>query len=102
MDNVREKLVELLDNFHRDLSPYAGNEKFFIVDDNIEQAEYLIDNGVTVQEWIPVSERLPTESGTYLVACDEGRVSWHFYYNTFPDRVTHWMPLPTPPKGKYT
>ena len=46
--DVREKLVELLDNFHRDLSPFAGNEKLFVVDDNVEQAEYLIANGVTV------------------------------------------------------
>ena len=34
--DVREKLVELLDNFHRDLSPFAGNEKLFVVDDNVE------------------------------------------------------------------
>ena len=46
--DVREKLVELLDNSHRDLSPFAGNEKLFVVDNNVEQAEYLIAHGVTV------------------------------------------------------
>lgn len=49
-NDIKEKLVELLDNFPRDLSPFAGNEKLFAVDDNVEQAEYLIAHGVTVQE----------------------------------------------------
>ncbi len=78
--DVREKLVELLDNFNRDLSKYAGNPKFFVVDDNSELADHLIANGVTVQDvpdnnaayktkatelprdfgrWIPVEERKP-------------------------------------------
>ena len=48
--DVREKLVELLDNFQRNLSPFSGNEKLFVVDDNVEQVEYLIEHGVTVQE----------------------------------------------------
>ena len=48
MPNTREKLVELLDNFNRDLSKYAGNPKFFMVDDHIELADHLIANGVTV------------------------------------------------------
>ena len=59
--DVKETLVELLDNFHRDLSPFAGNKKLFVVDNNVEQADYLIANGVTVQEWISVKDRLPEE-----------------------------------------
>ena len=46
----REKLIELLDGFNRDLSKYAGDPKFFVVDDNIELADHLIANGVTVRE----------------------------------------------------
>lgn len=65
--DVREKLVELLDNFHRDLSPFAGNEKLFVVDDNVEQAEYLIEHGVTVQEWVSVDDRLPQYTDEYNV-----------------------------------
>ena len=57
----REKLIELLDGFNRDLSKYAGDPKFFVVDDNIELADHLIANGVTVQEWISVKDRLPEE-----------------------------------------
>ena len=53
--DMKEKLVELLDNFNRNLSPFAGDSRYFMVDDNIEQVEYLIINGVTVQKhgcWI--------------------------------------------------
>ena len=104
--DVREKLVELLDNFHRDLSPFAGNEKMFVVDDNIEQAEYLIDNGVTVQEWVSVKDRLPNLFENVLVFRD-GKISidyneengW-FAYDLNGKRVTCWMPLPEKPKGE--
>ena len=126
--DVREKLVELLDNFHRDLSPFAGNEKLFVVDDNVEQAEYLIEHGVTVQEWIPVTEKLPErekevllivhgwEDRLYYTGClhrqeaerswmtgIESKASdwkiWGFSYLREPI-VTHWMPMPDPPKGE--
>ena len=113
---VREKLVELLDNFHRDLSPFAGNEKLFVVDDNVEQAEYLIEHGVTVQEWISVEDRLP-EEGEYVLCVLKGfnyggkiqvckfvpadkftdKPYFEHFRNGFPS-VTHWMPLPQPPK----
>ena len=56
--NVREKLIEILRKpiFPRELA------------DPIEAvADYLLDNGVTVQEWIPVTERLPD-----LIPCNVG------------------------------
>ena len=61
--DVREKLIELLRNSpHLDtIKGYKGNDCTF------EQgADWLIANGVTVQEWAPVTERLPEEkvSGT--------------------------------------
>lgn len=61
--------------------------------------------------WIPVKERLPEESGSYLIV-DSGHVTEAYYgkewagdnwtdpvemYMTF--HPTHWMPLPEPPKG---
>ena len=102
--DVREKLVELLDNFHRDLSPFAGNEKLFVVDDNVEQAEYLIEHGVTVQEWVSVDDRLPDKPMKCLVYTKRGDCCGYdiLYYNqgfySQYDNVTHWMPLPEPPE----
>ena len=53
--NVREKLIELLDRFVYD--EWYGNDDI---------ADKLISNGVTVQEWISVDNRLPDETGRYL------------------------------------
>ena len=117
--DVREKLVELLDRFVYD--EWYGNGDI---------AEKLISNGVTVQEWISVDDRLPERDGAYLVTIeyfgkrqgidiryftidgekvDEYELAgqkcvWFFYdseYGYVPtDSVTHWMPLPEPPKGE--
>ena len=55
-----------------------------------------------VQEWISVKDRLPDETKDeyVLAACDyhgkinvETRKMWHI-----DSAVTHWMPLPAPPK----
>ena len=74
----------------------------------------LIENGVTVKEWISVTERLPEESGYYLVFTDIGRIALLSYskkYQAFYAHddsyseeyvipVTHWMPMPAQPKGE--
>lgn len=112
---VKEKLVELLDRFVYD--EWYGNGDI---------AEKLISNGVTVQEWISVDDRLPDETGRYLavkkrIAPDElggnrtDIVILRFFVDKgfrmpthIPDwineeineEVTHWMPLPEPPKGE--
>lgn len=75
-------------------------------------ADHLIANGVTMQQWIPVSERLPEIYTHVLVhipwekpftAVHEGWRCPHgdWYADGFtrtPREVTHWMPLPEPPK----
>ena len=127
--DVREKLVELLDNFHRDLSPFAGNEKLFVVDDNVEQAEYLIEHGVTVQEWINSEEMLPEfpclaidvngnsvfiPDGILTIKDKHGE--WCINASLakevslidgtkmdaliWENRIAYWMPIPQPPKGE--
>lgn len=103
MLNTREKLIELLKK---------GGVAF-----PISTADHLIANGVTVPDtnvgkWIPVSDP-PGKKGCYIVTvkhwCDGKPVTREAFYNIsgwiscergvdITERVTHWMPLPEPPK----
>lgn len=107
----REKLVELLDyiRYSQEFSCYD----FYDMSDAAESiADFLISKGVTVQEWISAKEP-PKEwkdaYGTlinYLVYMPEYGVDVGNYMqpaNTWlcmglPGKVTHWMPMPKPPK----
>ena len=67
--DVREKLVELLGNIylpvmdgHNTIGEYNIPHKF-----KEKIADYLIRNGVTVQEWISVDDRLPQYTDEYNV-----------------------------------
>ena len=93
------------------------------------KADCLIANGVTIQEdchwateqaykngyekgrqdavkWIPVTERLPEENTAVLTYRESGiqaEFRWHKGWDNdefTPCQVTHWMPLPEPPKGE--
>lgn len=74
-------------------------------DDAADLAEFLMENGVTVQRWIPVSERLPTAEDAvnghvYAFGRDTktgGEWPWDAIRN-HPDWFTHWTRLPEPPK----
>ena len=118
--DVREKLVELLRNSpHLDtIKGYKGNDCTF------EQgADWLIANGVTVQEWIPASEPPKKITNKVIVLCRNGYMGYGHYEDYKGERtwynlesgkpfidfdlvdcesyeVTHWMPLPEPPKGE--
>ena len=100
--DVREKLIELLDRFVYD--EWYSNDDI---------ADKLISNGVTVQEWISVDDRLPEDGARVLVTHDDGVVRIGICRGGFPAvmskkhekafglaEVTHWMPLPQPPKGE--
>lgn len=77
-----------------------------------EIAENLIANGVTVQEWISVDDRLPekqadvvalsNKNGGYMFVGYRGYISGEWMENgaLHVGDVTHWMPLPQPPKGE--
>ena len=100
--DVRGKLVELIES-----ARYWGSNT------SEEIAENLIANGVTVQEWISVKDRLPEEKANCIVYykhayCDNDdywAIGICFYDGEkfqmdLPYKVTHWMPLPEPPKGE--
>ena len=78
-------------------------------------ADHLIANGVTINEWISVEERLPEENGRYLVCVSIRHLVFEdltmvvivgynktngFDVVTDEETVTHWMPLPEHPKMK--
>ena len=100
--DVREKLVELIESVR-----YWGSNT------SEEIADHLISNGVTVQEWIPVKDRLP-EIGRSVIAYNapakcaaeamykgEGRfLQFRWSARLQEHEVTHWMPLPELPKGE--
>ena len=95
--DVMEKLVELIES-----ARYWGSNT------SEEIAENMIANGVTVQEWISVEDRLP-EIGRCVIAYNalakcaaeamykgEGM----FLQFRWPARlqeheITHWMPMPS-------
>ena len=100
---VREKLVELFyENNVRCDQKIEG-----LAEDVID----IIDHGVTAQEWISVKDRLPEEKVNCIVYyqhayCDNDgywAIGFCFYDGEkfridLLYKVTHWMPLPEPPK----
>ena len=93
----RERLLEILN------VPIYPHEN---VDPLEAVADYLLDNGVTFKSWISVTEQ-PKKTGKYLVSVDGfSNAETAYYYSKFErwgytsGAVTHWMPLPEPPKEK--
>ena len=109
--DVREKLKDILDEF--------------VYDDwysNSDIADKLISNGVTVQEWISVDDKLPPYNrdvlvyrpnmamkflvdnyeGYYGEDDDEWYEGWAKHGNDIHEKpiITHWQYLPQPPKGE--
>ena len=106
---IRDRLIELL-------ADYLYSEQI---------ADHLIANGVTVNEWISVKDRLPNLELDKFKALDwdvypclvtiknqramDGRYVGKAFYDgkrflkvnceDITHDVTHWMPLPKPPKG---
>lgn len=72
------------------------------------EAEHLYNAGYRKQEWISVDDRLPTwEDGKVLIYTTHGisiaqRTTSERWQGGLakPKWITHWMPLPEPPKMK--
>lgn len=105
--DVGEKLVELLGRCAVEesitIEPVAENR---LVD-------FLANHGVTVQEWVSVDDRLPEEKVDCIVHykhayCNNDgywAIGFCFYDGEkfridLAYKVTHWMPIPQPPKGE--
>lgn len=123
---MRDKLIALLSKKYDHFCDQCGINKEAHYIENL--ADYLIANGVTVNEWRPASEP-PKENGEYLTL---HKTSWGYTWQdvskfssnlckvdddfnnekhtgwfgcndgTFYEitSVTHWMPLPNAPKGE--
>ena len=69
-------------------------------------ADTLLDNGVTVQEWISVNDRLPEPKENAICINRHGDMmigtytEWGWMFPCYFDQPTHWIPLPNPPKGE--
>lgn len=104
--DVRGKLVELLQNAK---AAMKSENLSCDIARNMFVVDFMMANGVTVQEWISAKEP-PKERGEYLCYLKyEPESSDVIRQNTYygsgrwmaePGRLTHWMPLPEPPKGE--
>ena len=102
--DVMEKLVELIHKAK--LSMWGKNGLSKEKAQNSYIADYLISNGVTVQEWISVDDRLPEPKEKAICIDADGDIiigtytEWGWMFPCYFKRPTHWMPIPQPPKGE--
>lgn len=68
----REKLIEAVKSFNFPIESGGCTIGEYIVPYSIQEplVDHLIANGVTIQRWIPVTERLPESGKHVMVACE--------------------------------
>lgn len=99
---------------HVDKHIRSCDEYGFLIDSDLMEAHSMAVKALR-NAWIPVTERLPEYDGTYLAFTTSGTVTTARWYaehdmrnyrgdfirhmeGRFHRNVTHWMPLPEPPK----
>lgn len=103
MHDIKKKLVGIFQRKPYNMSEVSAGRL----------ADHLIANGVTVHQWISVEERLPEIGVRVLLLDKHGHILERELYRFIdgflcfrPDglvpgkHITHWMPLPEPPKGE--
>lgn len=117
MDNMREKLVELMKGY----CDNAGDIDCHYTCANC-LADHLIEHGVTVQEWRPASDPPKEDCKDVLVYFEYFRhgeynrlfrtigigYAWEGEWSAFVNgqsgwrqlKILAWMPLPEEPKGR--
>lgn len=85
--------------------------------DRVDKAIDTIEAGINSMKWIPISEKLPSKTGPYLVQYkkinmpdittyfkhddpDEDRWATDYDFDRTNDDVDAWMPLPETYKGE--
>lgn len=105
--DVREKLVELQlqSDITDNVSENTTQHREFT-------ADFMMANGVTVQEWISVDERLPknfisvlgymTDAEEFPPVRECYTVENAFFFPALGDvhPASHWCEIPQPPKGE--
>lgn len=98
-----DAIIEWIDENVSEYTPYALVTKAIVI-----SALKSKNVAPTVGEWVSVKDRLPEKNGDYITYDRDGTVWPHFFtasskvwedalgFST--ELVTHWMPLPEPPK----
>lgn len=125
---MREKLIELVkQGYNKYFNPNWALDFFAIIADHLIAhgvtinedchwaTEQAYKNGYSkgkadALKWIPVTDRLPEKKGSYLTYNSKDRSPNHsihiaqfiqdddYWKCVWENCVTHWMPLPEPPK----
>lgn len=106
--NERQRLIEIIEKARTEAVSTIGsmNNGFAAW-----YADKLIEAGVTFNQWIPVHERLPEPKVKVAIFTRSRAIylGWHANHGGIKGfetavgfiqlgRITHWMPLPEPPK----
>lgn len=111
--------------YAEDVLKNIDRDRAYMTDVGRIHARAAVNDAPTVEEkhgrWIPVTERLPEQSGKYIV-CSERKIkvgNWermekkvyqakfyvyptgcHWGQRDKGKHITHWMPMPEVPKGE--